>query len=44
MLDNVSRSQIVKWVGYYMIIVGIIGALCGPLAALAAQSARAPHR
>ena len=34
MLDNVSRSQIVKWVGYYMVIVGAIRVICGPLAAL----------
>lgn len=34
MLEDVSRAQIVKWVGYYMVIVGILRVLCGPLMAL----------
>lgn len=34
MLENVSRSQIVKWVGYYMLIVGAFRLICGPLAAV----------
>jgi hypothetical protein len=35
MLDNISRSQIVRWVGYYMLIVGVLRLCIAPLAGLA---------